>query len=162
MAKEYQETEMSKKARKILEREVPVGSFARREVDSLNYDRFLCDRVFDSEGNLDIGKAYEQLGLEEQIYVLLKRCVQWNLTEEQAHEIIKHRYRECFGPGKGKQYGMTGGINMTIVNYPNWCQALEITPDLDFPDWGDKEKAKKSAEYEMNHLEKLVEKERKQ
>ena len=158
METEFQEKEMSKRAKRIVEAAVPPDSQLAREFKIIRFNKRFRDRVYDAAGKLDLSKAYPMLGIENQETALLRVCVEWNLTEEEIHELIKHRYRQCYGPKERNQYGPFGGMNMTLSEYPKWCAHFGITPDPSFPDWGDRERAKKSLDDFDKALEQRVQK----
>ncbi|MDD5191766.1 MAG: hypothetical protein PHH54_05250 [Candidatus Nanoarchaeia archaeon] len=153
---DYKETKMSQRAKRKLEEISTPDSYLRKEVEFLRYNQRSRERVNNPDGSLNLVKAYQMLGVENQEIVLLKRCIEWNLSEEQAHELIKHRYRECYASGeKNFPYGIFGGVSITLSEYPRWCEFFSIKPDEKFPDWGDPEKVKKIKEVLEKNKDKL-------
>jgi hypothetical protein len=143
MTKEFKETEMSQRARKILEGlvengEIPAESQWGREIKSrstLKYNPELIPQFSNKKG-LDTNKIYTKtiMPFDGEEVLLLKRCIEFNLTEEQAHEVIKERYRVCYKDWKNQE-SFLGGKTQTREFYPKFCNDLGIAPDSNFPDW---------------------------
>ncbi|MEK6905990.1 MAG: hypothetical protein AABW81_00020 [Nanoarchaeota archaeon] len=142
MTKEHYETEMSRRARNILEKMIERGEIAKdsAEYDSvkgLKFDDFLLEDLKKGK-KIDFKKVYDLFAnCDEPQYSLIRLCVKLNLTEEEAHEIIKKRFTKAYGPGDMIFYKKNpdAGKYLTRRLYPNWCSKLEITPDKNFPDW---------------------------
>jgi hypothetical protein len=138
MTEKFKETEMSKKARGILEGLVkteeihPDSSLGREIKYTLKYNPNLIPQ-FSNEKGLDFNKIYIQTirPFDYERVILLKRCIEFNLTEEQTHEIIKERYRDSYKDSENSEEMK----KMVNIFYPEWCKEYEITPDKNFPDW---------------------------
>lgn len=137
----FQETEMSKRAKNILENlvdedRIHLDSTLGKEIKyHLKYNSGLVEKFSNKKG-LDIEKIYIEtiVSFDDEKILLLRRCVEFNFTEEQAHEVIKERYRYCYKNSKNQE-GLGGAKDMARKYYPEFCKALEITPDKNFPDW---------------------------
>jgi len=140
MEKEFKETKMSKKAKIILEELVKTGkihpdSQLGRKIKytlkyTLKYNPNLISQFSNKKG-LDLNKIYIQTirPFDNEEIILLERCIEFNLTEEQTHEIIKERYRDSY---KGSNFGK----DIIKDYYLEWCKEyFGITPDKNFPDW---------------------------
>jgi hypothetical protein len=136
---EFKETEMSKKARKILENLVDTGeihadSVWGREIKTLKYNPNLIPQFSNKKG-LDINKIYIETirPYDGENILLLKRCIEFNLSEEEVHEVIKERYRDSYNPKACKNQDFAREAMQKF--YPELCKDYEINPDKNFPDW---------------------------
>ena len=134
MAEEYIETELSKRARKIhLKSFLPNSIWGERcpQFDSRKREQFL--RV---NGELDLEKMYSRYNRQKHILTFfLRDCITFNLKDIQLDELIKLRFKDCYGPND-YQVGDSNTLKkMAEEYYPCWCKDFEITPDPNFPDW---------------------------
>ena len=135
---ETQETQMSIKAKDILEELVKSGQIHEnsphgRVIKGLSYNPEKREELFDQGTDFNITKAYGLIGLEEQQFYLLKQAVECNLTEQQVGEVVKHRFRDNYGI---ESFGDNlGNLETARKQYPSWCKQVSIKPDISFPDW---------------------------
>lgn len=140
-----EETDYIQEARNKLAQIAHPDSPMGREIPHLKFDARFRKMVSNQDGTLNYEKAYARIGVEEQELTILRRVIQWGLTQEEVQNLVKYRYRTCLGPEAFQnQTGALSGINVTLKTYPKWCQLLGIAPDPKFPDWGDREEARKS------------------
>lgn len=138
---EYVETEMSKRARKRFLEKASEGSYekVRYERGSYDYDFEKKKRFMNGE-EFDAKMMYHTL-LEGVSYLddtLERLCFQFNLNDKELNDLIKMRFRDCYGPenifSKDKD-GLESGIELTKSHYPKWCKDWGIEPDPNFPNW---------------------------
>ncbi|MBU1129656.1 MAG: hypothetical protein KJ949_03435 [Nanoarchaeota archaeon] len=131
------ETDMSGKARTHLEKmvcsgEIPSNSPNGREIKNLKYKENLTNYFKKPSGELDFKKIYLEtiLPSDQEEIDILKIIVKLDLTEEEAHQIIKERYIYGYSPENFKNRFLA----KKIVNkkYPLLCEFCEIKPSLNF------------------------------
>ena len=138
---EYVETEISKKARKSFLEKASEGSYHRDRYEGGSYDFnsekkdiFMAGDIFDAKmmyHTLLEGVSYFDETLE-------RLCFQFNLSDKELNELIKYRFRNCYGPEdmfSKDEDGLESGREITKNNYPKWCKDWGIEPDPDFPNW---------------------------
>lgn len=133
-----EETSMSINARAILESLLEDGTIGRdsqgyREIQRLSFKPRINEKIFDKPGKFNVESAYELIGVDNQFYCLLKRSVEGNLTEWQVNEVVQHRFRTYYGPGSYESESV--GLEISLEQYPIWCNDLRIKPDPNFPNW---------------------------
>lgn len=80
---------------------------------------------YTTQGNLDISGLYESLGIEEQVFTLIKRILQLNLTTEEVHNIIKFCFRKLYHEG-----GRTGLFLVQVIRTGVQCLNLKRIENL--------------------------------
>jgi hypothetical protein len=159
MQKDYQETETSKIARAYI-RSHRIISLAAEMVfrPDTPYDERRRRLVTREDGSLDVERALDLLGDIDLKHALVIDCMRMNYSADEVHGIIKARYRRQYAPENcPNQEGYCGGLHLTMTGYPEWCKVFGINPDPNFPDWGDKQKAKLTIAHETEFIEAGIE-----
>jgi len=81
-------------------------------------------KAFTRAGKLDIEQVYISLYIEEQQFTLTKRIMQFDLTEEEVHAVIKYRFKKLY----------PNACSLVEIGYPSWCKVFNIKPDGEFVD----------------------------
>jgi hypothetical protein len=159
MQEQYQETEASRNARAYIRshRIVPLAAEMVFRPD-IPYDERRRRLVTRKDGSLNTDRALDLLGDVDVLHALVLDCMRMNYSAAEVHEIIKARYRRQYHPENCQnQEGYCGGLHLTMHGYPEWCKVFGITPDSNFPDWGDKQKAKLTIAQEIEFIEAGIE-----
>lgn len=130
----YVETKRSKWAREIHLRSFSFNSiWGERfpQFDSRKRKQFLK-----ADGELDLEKMYSMYNRQKHILTFfLRDCITFNLKDVQLGELIKLRFRDCYGPNDYQVGDLNTLRKMAEKYYSCWCKDFEITPDSNFPDW---------------------------
>jgi len=152
-----EETEYIQKIREKLRQAAHPESPLGRMLPRLGFEQRFRGRVSKQDGSLDYEKLYRAMGVGDQETTILVSIIRLGMTPEEVHELVKYRFRTCNGPENDiDQTGPTGGVNMTLLHYPRWCANFDIVPDPNFPDWGNREAARRSLDEYQRGLERRI------
>lgn len=148
MEQKHIETEMSKKARQLLEVMISSGEIRTGTPYFDRIKRTAFDPIFREnydEGKITKKRLVEVLSRSDYTNLSLACiCVELNLEEKDAREMLESFYRFNYGPESIFDYEsgterekniLKNGKRITTKNYPEHCRSLCITPREDFPDW---------------------------
>ncbi len=131
---DYTETDLSKRIRERLRELADKGEIIE-SAPKTPFRPSLRNLLSLDGGILDINKVYKSLGVDFPRDMLGIRCLELNLNDEEAHSIIKHRFRVCYSPQHNPGIDAESCRQTAAEMYPVWCGGLGITPASDFPDW---------------------------
>lgn len=125
MENHYEETEVSKHARKRLAEAVNRG--LDKELLESTFGPEKRER-FSRDGKLDYEAVYESLHSSYQEGDLIIRTIELNLIPEELDEILKFRFRKLYSDCKSQE----SADFFVNGQYPIWCRDFGIKPDENF------------------------------
>lgn len=120
---QYRETETSTRARELFNQRAQPGSAAAKK--GVEYRPDL--RAKWSEGEKlnvkTIGEVVQRASYPQDLLVRL--CVELNLTAGEARKIIKERFKGTYKDWKNKELAQA----IEESQYPDWCEYIGIEPE---------------------------------
>jgi len=137
MAKEYQETEMSKRARDIAKKTSSKDSIFFREVVGARYDERFRKHVSSKSGGVDLRELvgmYSGMSYKENF---LRLCRELNLEDSDVDLMLIQYFTDTYSPKNWPNQGgeFFSGDVAAKRNYENRCKFFGIKPDKNFPNW---------------------------